>query len=294
VSSKMHLAGVIPVANLKTDFDLKTPDVLIPIEAGFTAIQHAVHECAMAACNTIWIVANDDLAPIIKKVIGEWVYDPVYYKRPSKFSSEQRKEIPIYYVQVHPKDRDKRDSYGWSVLYGIYSAWKVSHKISRWVCPEKYYISFPMGILDVSSLRTQRRAIGDRSHNFFLTWEGQTVKDNLPLSFTMFGEDFKRNRQAVNKKTTRKYLPPAEGEKYPTQTLPLEERWSAQHFNFKDIFGETDEENSVQVELDWFHDISTWCGYRNYLASSNIIKVPEEGLTKPHVYVKLPYTEGEQ
>jgi hypothetical protein len=151
-----------------------------------------------------------------------------------------------------------------------------------------------MGISDVSAIRPQRRAIGDKSHNFFLTWEGQTVKDNLPLSFTMFGEDFKRNRRAVNKKTTRKYLPPAEGEKYPTQTLPLEERWSAQHFNFKDIFGETNEQHSIRMELDWFYNIATWRGYRNYLASNNIIEIPEEGLTKPHVYVKLPYIEREK
>ena len=110
MSSKMHLAGIIPVANLQTDFEGVTPDILIPLDPGFTAIQKAVYECAMAACNTIWIVANDDLAPIIRKVIGEWVYDPVYYKRPSKFSSQERKEIPIYYVPVHPKDRDRRDS----------------------------------------------------------------------------------------------------------------------------------------------------------------------------------------
>ena len=81
MSAHIHLAGIIPVANLKTDFELATPSVLLPINVGFTAIQKSVFECAMAGCQTIWVVANDDLAPIIKKVIGEGVYDPVHYNR---------------------------------------------------------------------------------------------------------------------------------------------------------------------------------------------------------------------
>ena len=69
--SKLHLAGIIPVANLKTDFNLTTPEVLMPVGPGFTAIQKSVFECALAGCNTIWIVANDDLAPIVKSAVGE-------------------------------------------------------------------------------------------------------------------------------------------------------------------------------------------------------------------------------
>ena len=117
---KIHLAGIIPVANLKTDMGIQTPEILLPINTSFTAIQKSVFECAMAGCNTIWIVANDDLAPIVRKIVGEWVYDPVYFNKPVAFSSEQRKEIPIYYIPIHPKDRDRRDSYGWSILYGAY------------------------------------------------------------------------------------------------------------------------------------------------------------------------------
>ena len=84
--NKLHLAGIIPVANLKTDFGLSIPDVLLPISKNFSAIQKSVFECAMAGCNTIWIVANDDLAPVVRKLIGEWTYDPVYYSKMSKFS----------------------------------------------------------------------------------------------------------------------------------------------------------------------------------------------------------------
>jgi len=291
--SRIHLAGIIPVANLQTDFDLRTPDVLTPINAGFTAIQKSVFECAMAGCNTIWIVANDDLAPLVRKVVGEWVYDPVYFKKPVAFSSEQRKEVPIYYVPIHPKDRDRRDSYGWSVLYGAYSAWKVAFKISKWITPDKYYVSFPMSAYDVYDIRQHRQLINHKTNNFFLSHAGLTVKDNKPLAFTFTGEDFKQCRRSVNKQTTREYLPPSGDQQYPTQKIPLSERWSARHFNFQIIFEKVSEQNATQIDLDWYYDISSWDGYRNYLASNNLIIKPEEGLTKPHIYGKLGYTEGE-
>ena len=129
----IHMAGIIPVAGLVTDFNQQLPEVMMPVDAGFAAIQKSVYECAMVGCQTIWIVANNDLAPIIRNTVGEWIYDPVYYETKSLFPSENRKEIPIYYVPIHPKDRDKRDSYGWSILYGAYSAWLVAAKISKWV-----------------------------------------------------------------------------------------------------------------------------------------------------------------
>lgn len=288
MSAHTHLAGVIPVSNLDTDFELDTPPFLLPVEPGFTAIQKAVFECAMAGCQTIWIAANDDLAPIVRKRIGEWVYDPVHYKRDlTKFYSEVRKEIPIYYVPIHPKDRDKRDSYGWSVLYGMYTAWLVSYKISKWAVPDKYFISFPMGIYDIYNLRQQRPHILTGKSNFFVSHDGKTVKDNEHLAFTMFGEDFKQCRRSVNKKTTREYLPPGPGETIPHRKLPVEERWSARSFAFEDIFEKVDETNATTFEVEWYHNISTWDGYRAYLGSENVAVKPYKGLTGPYGHAKM-------
>ena len=73
--NQTHLSGIIPVAGLATDFEIDTPEVLCPIEPGFTAIQKSVFECALAGCNTIWIVANQDLAPIVKKIVGELIIE---------------------------------------------------------------------------------------------------------------------------------------------------------------------------------------------------------------------------
>jgi hypothetical protein len=264
----------------------------MPIRPGFSAIQKSVFECAMAGCNTIWIIANDDLSPAIRKLVGDWVYDPVYYSRPVKFNSEQRKEIPIYYVPIHPKDRDRRDSYGWSVLHGIHSAWRVSNNISHWLTPDKYFVSFPLSLYDIYDIREYRQEISSRNRNVFLSYDDKTVKDNLPLSFTMTGEDFKTCRRSVNKKTTREYLPPSPGQHYPTQKRPLHDRWSARHFNFEDIFGDIDESHILKVDLSWFCDLSSWSGYSDFIGSNFSLEIPKEELTKPHKHVKIPYTES--
>ena len=136
---KTHLSGIIPLANYETDIEVGFPEFLLPAQNGFSLIQKSVFECAMAGCDTIWIVANEDLAPITRKIIGDWVYDPVYFKRDlaSKFYTELRKEVPIYYVGIHPKDRDRRDSYGWSILQGIYTAYKTSYSMSKWLYHER-------------------------------------------------------------------------------------------------------------------------------------------------------------
>ena len=290
--SKLHLAGIIPVANLTTDLELSIPEVLLPFNSDWSAIQKSVFECALAGCNTIWIVANDDLAPAVRKVVGEWIYDPVYYEGPSKFNSEQRREIPIYYVPIHPKDRNRRDSYGWAILHGAYSAWKTAYKLSKWITPDKYYVSFPMSAYDVYQVRTHRPLIKHRTNNFFLSYDGETVKNNKPIAFTFTGEDFKQCRRSVNKQTTREYLPPSGDHPYPTQKLPLNQRWSARHLNLQAIFEKVSENHATKIEVEWYYDMSKWDEYCSFLGSDYFVETPKEELTKPHKHVKIPYTEG--
>ena len=288
-----HLAGIIPLANLKTDFALATPECLLPVDPGFTAIQKAVFECAMVGCQTIWIVANDDLAPVVRKIVGEWIYDPVYYYRQhDPFPANRQKDIPIYYVPIHPKDRERRDSYGWSVLHGINSAWRTSTIISQWVVPEKYYIAFPMSAHNVYDLRKYRRQISEISKNWFLTHEGKSVKDNLPLSFTMSGEDYIQCRRQVNQLTTKEFVRPPPDE-LPSQRLPLGERWSARTFDFATIFDKVNESEAYKQEVQWFYDLTSWAGYGEFMGSENFIKKPSNNLIKSHKHVKLPYREGE-
>mgnify|MGYP003638459459 CR=1 FL=1 len=286
----LHLAGIIPVAGLKTDFGIDTPEILMPVDAAFTAIQKAVFECSIAGCQTIWIVANQDLSPMVRKRVGEWVLDPVYLnRRQYGESSEHQREIPIYYVPIHPKDVGRRDSYGWSILAGIYAAWRTANHISKWVVPEKYFISFPMSAYNIYDLRKHRRAISDPSNNFLMRHDGHTVMDNMPLCFTMFGADYIHCRRHVNKETTKEFYNTVEGEQYPSKRLPIEERWTAKNFDLSVVFNKLNIEDAYSYEPEWFFDLSTWEGYKSFLGSDKIIKKPPEFLTKPHTHVKIPY-----
>ena len=292
---KVHLSGIIPIANNESEIDSALPHVLLPIGNGISLIQRSVFECALAGCDTIWIVANDDMAPAIRKTIGDWVYDPVYYKRElaSKYYSELRKEIPIYYVAIHPKDRGRRDSYGWSVIHGIHTAYMTSYRISKWIAPEKYFISFPFGVYDPHIVRSLRRSIRSKKKNFFLTNNKNSIKDNIPLSFTMTGEDFKICRQTINQMTTREYLPPLPDQQYPSQKLPLSQRWSAKSFDLAKIFQNVNFSDADSFEIEEYYDVSTWDQYVSCLSCLEI-KRPPDYLTKAHKHVKIPYTEGEQ
>ena len=292
--SLTHLSGIIPIAGLTTDFKLQTPAALTPIEPGFTAIQKSVFECALAGCNTIWIVANQDMAPVIRKVVGEWTHDPVYYDRMKyRQGSDNRREIPIYYVPIDLKDQGRRDSYGWSILNGVYASWRIANHISKWIVPNKYYISFPMSTYNIYQIRKNRQLISNREANFFLQHNNKTVLYGVPLGFTMRGEDYINCRRHVNNKTTKEFYNTAEGEKYPSRKLPLEERWSAKNFDLSEVFAKMTIDNSNVFELEWYYDISKWQQYREFLGSDKTIKKPHDVLTKPHKHVKIPYTTQE-
>ena len=288
----IHLSGIIPIANYETELDISFPELLLPVSDGFNLIQKSVYECAAAGCNTIWIVANDDMAPIVRKTVGDWVYDPVYYKRDmeSKFYSQLRKEVPIYYVGIKPKDQNKRDSYGWSILEGIHAAYMTSYKISKWLTPDKYFISFPFGVFDIYFIRQHRKLIRDKQQNLFFKYNGQSVVDNQYLPFTMTGEDFKLCRRAINQKTTREYLPPLPDQKYPSHKLPLHQRWSARHFTLSEIYEPLNKTPHTSVDLEWHYDVSTWSGYVEYISSNNLIEKPLDDLTRPRQHVTIPYT----
>jgi hypothetical protein len=138
------------------------------------------------------------------------------------------------------------------------------------------------------SIREHRKDLFNTTKNFFFTTEGKTVKDNLPIPFTMRGEDFIQCRRWVNKLTTKEYGPMGEGETWKDlRKLPLKERWSARHFDLATIFEKVSEEDCFRQELDWFYDLRDWDGYRAYLASDNVIGSPNWRLTKPHQLNRL-------
>ena len=55
----------------------------------------------------------------------------------------------------------------------------------------------------------------------------------------------------------------------PTETLPLEERWSARFFNVKDIFQSVEVENANVLNVPWYYKIDNWDGLCNFLGSEH-------------------------
>lgn len=268
-----HLAGVIPVAGQSLDFEMAWHDCMMAIGKGYTLIQNAVYECAYAGCETIWIVCNDDMQPLIRHVVGDYIYDPVYMSRKhAPRSREEKKKISIFYVPIHPKDRDKRDCLGWSVLHGAVTALKVSSQLSKWLIPDKYYVSFPYGLFPSEELRPLRDKISS-TNNFYITSTKGGVGDNQHTSFTFGKDEFVKYRRNLRKKATGMYTSEVlSSAGIPTKKLPVEERYSARFFDLSDIFEHEDSDGFV-YQPSFFHNVSSWEEYVKYISTTEDKKV---------------------
>ena len=80
-NNAFHLAGIVPIDGQALDYNFPWHDCLQPIAANFLAVERAVLECATAGCETIWIVCNSKMQPLIKHRMGEMVEDPVWIGR---------------------------------------------------------------------------------------------------------------------------------------------------------------------------------------------------------------------
>ena len=276
-----HLAGIIPVAGRDQSFGFEWDDSLMPIAENYTAVERSVVECAYAGCENIWIVANDDISPLIKHRLGDSVTDPYSIKEGHfrKYPSKNWKTIPIYYVPINPKDRGKIDCYAWSILYGALTAYNICKKFSRWAVPDRYYVSFPFSIYPPWCVEKYRKDISSK-RPFYFSFSGKTIKEGTPLGFTFNGEDFKRFRRTVRSGTGMFTSENLLDGKYPQEKLPHDKRYSARLFTLDKVFESAIMVMSKVVELPWHFEIDNWDNYRNYLGSheSNDIKRPSKNI----------------
>jgi len=266
-----HLAGIIPVAGQMLDFQMDWSDCLMPLAPNYTAIERCVMECAYAGCETIWIVANDDIAPLLRHRVGEFVQDPAFFgKEPGRNSSLSQRRVPIFYVPLSIKDHGKRDCLSWSVIHGSLTAFRVGSNLSKWVAPNKYYVSFPYGVYSPEAVRPYRKIISSQRH-FALTYEGKTVADGCYLGFTFGKDEFLEFRREIRKGTGLYSSENLKDGKYPTSKLPIEERYSARFFDLAKVFKHVILEETGQVP--WYYAIDTWESYCNFLGSPDRHKV---------------------
>lgn len=269
-----NLAAIIPLSGYQNCFDFPWPDYLQPIRQGMLAIDRSVYECAYAGCDSIWIVCNDDIAPLVRNRIGDYVMSPRYFEEKDfvKRKDYHEKWIPIYYAPINQKDRDRRDSLGWSILHGALTSFLISNKMSKWVRPTKYYVSFPYGIYDTSIIR-EHRADFRGSESVFLSYNGQTVRDNKYLGFTFFPEDWAKIKWNIKNSCTG-------GDR----SIPISERWSSKSFDLKKIFNLPDIIVNKTIEIKEYYSLESWEDLQRYYRSEIKIPRPSKQFMKPYIY----------
>jgi len=267
-----NLAGIIPLAGRQDVLGLPWGDYMQPLADGLTALERSVYECAVMNCNSIWIICNDDTAPLIKKRIGDYVMNPNIYdnwdfKRAPYLVKEY---IPVFYTPVLQKHRNRKDTLGWSILHGALTSFIVSKKISKWVAPSAYYVSFPYGIYWPKALKSIRADVraGKRvygSHN------GKTVRDNLYLPFSFTPEDWLEFRRRINEENTG-------GNK----SLPIAERWSAKNFTLDKIFNHDKIVIDSKFEIDEYYNLDSWDELKNFYKSELKLRKMPKTMVKPY------------
>lgn len=284
-----HLAGIVPVAGLPLDFKMPWHDSLMPISQDYLAIERAIYECGMAGCETIWVVCHKETTPLIRHRLGDYILDPtINYSSLRKFTNrceEHLKRIPIYYLPIHPKDRDVRDGIVWSIIYGYKKAYHVSRMFSRWATPSKYYVSFPYGVYSPSAAREARNEISSRQSVFLQTPDGKTAKDDVYIGFSFDGYEYSDYRKSFLEAENRKWKSGKwENGKFYGEVLPLEERFNGASITLSKFLEKADLENKHVQKISWHYDISSWDNYCNFLSSQE-----RKNIRKPKFGFK--YTE---
>lgn len=258
------MPAIIPVAGMNTEFGMEWDSSLMPVGINYTAMEATIYECLHIGCTSIWIVANDDIAPLLRHRIGEYATDIRSIEQGSfkRFGAEHHQEVPIYYVPIHPKHRNKVDNYAWSVIYGANVCFWIMRKFSRWTTPKKYYVSFPMGMLDPKELLKHRAAVRKEAP-FYFSYKGKTIKDGLPISFVLDPEEWRRAKHTITTNSS-VWKAPEEGE-MPTEMLPPEERLVSLSYGLEDVFGGGPE--GTQQEINNFYDLTTWEEYGKFISS---------------------------
>ena len=203
-----HIAGIIPVSKIDSDLDSFLHASMMPIDNGFYAVQRSIVECAYAGCKTIWIVCDDSIAPLIKKVCGDFIQDPIAIinSKYKVFPQENTKSIPIFYVPLSYKNQNK-DGLGVSVLDGITASYSVSSRISKWVVPQRYYVSSPYGVYDPYCIKDQREQILTND-SFVLTCDNKSVFTNDHLGFSISPKQFKHCNYLYKRMNTKTHFNP--------------------------------------------------------------------------------------
>jgi hypothetical protein len=242
MTSSKHIAGIVPVSKVNTDINLVLHPSMLPLQNDFYAIQRSIAECSYMGCKTIWVVCDESVAPLIKKVCGDFVLSLTQHERAkfANFSSELKRHVPIFYVPLSYKHMNKK-GIGVSVMDGVYASYTISDKISKWIAPYRYYVSNPYGVYYPKNVEL-RQLVKD-NESVFMTHKGQGVLQGENLGFSFSVRQFKHCSYLFKRMDVKS------------------------DYTLDKVFGDAImNENSETYEVDYYHNISTWNGYQQYMS----------------------------
>ena len=172
------------------------------VDDDITAVEKSVLECATAGCSSIWICCTDEMQPLVRKRVGDYVKDPVILNKSNftNFPEDNRVSIPIYFYSPHPKDRTRRPGPAWGLLNACLAIYYFSFEFSRWLAPNKYYVSFCYGLYDFDPLSKHRRQFMN-SENTLLHYKGDSMFSGCHLGACLTGDFVKETIISLKRNT---------------------------------------------------------------------------------------------
>lgn len=260
---KFSLVGIIPVAQHKKIFTFPWHDCLMPIGEDFLLIENAVAECAIAGCSSIWIVCHNDAQFLIRERVGEAVWDPLSMEQ-SRFKNKpsmHKRQIPIHYVPVHPKDKGRRDSLGFSIAYGAWYVNELCERISKHTTPTMFFVVSPYGALYHNILKESKKFLKKKKRVIFAQNGHTFLEDEFaPVRFTMFLEDINLMMENIRTGKKKHYFEDGKLKRY-----SKEEAYPAKEYDLTTVF----EGSTIKEEAKIIETYNRPDDYPNYWSMTN-------------------------
>lgn len=280
------IAGIIPVigSEMPTSAKLPFPPHYLPITSNCLAVQRSVLECARMKCSSIWIVCTRDQVSTLQNVIGNGVVEEAPYLWRMRWVSGKRTSlggeyippapiIPIYYAVVPNKQGWGRDaSLPKTILWGAHSIYCSAKFMSKYFTPSRFYVTFPFSVFPYYDVPTIHLVnMKTENKGWLFTYEGKSVKDGLYLPFIFTHRQFIRLREMYKRMSS--------GSIYNQKSFSAEELREWKKLSMKERYAEKEITLSMLLEhyfvskkrqtpTEWYYDIHTWEGYRDFLGSN--------------------------
>lgn len=262
----LHTAAIIPLYTSKRIYKTPLEDCEIKINYTMTAVEKAIVDASYMGVKTIWLICRPEMQRSLRKRIGDFIIDP-FYSEKSLIDSYRR--IPIFFLPIPDRYRDRRDSVPFQVLWGSSYVFRLMNGISSWLMPHKYIFVSPFAMINHEEYKDYRTIIRN-SENFNFINNGKSIDDDelLPFSFTY-------KEWLVARQRMKEYLTDVKGSLTNKDSIR-----SVLNLTMGHIFGNLPDRKYYEIKE--YYRIDSWMHYCEYIKGSNLV------YKKPYIYEDYP------